>query len=69
MALLAVLTAACGQPSPFPYHSVIEAAQESVVRITVQRADGTLGLAAGFDVDAAGTVMTADHVVYDPSAV
>ena len=57
---------ACGE-SGFPYGAVVEAAGKSVVRITVQRQDGTLGLASGFYVDDVGTVMTADHVVYDPA--
>ena len=63
MALLAVLVVACGQPSPFPYQSVVETAEESVVRISVRRSDGSAGLATGFYVDAIGTVVTADHVV------
>ena len=68
--LLAVLvigifaSAACAEPA-FPFRSVTDAAEESVVRVSVRRADGTAGLATGFYVDAKGTVATADHVVYD----
>ena len=59
-----LLVAACVAPE-FPYDSVVDTAEGSVVRISVRRTDGTAGLATGFYVDARGTVFTADHVVQD----
>ena len=54
---------------PFPYASVVDAAHESVVRISVRHPDGSAGLATGFYVDDRGTVLTADHVVRDSKLV
>ena len=62
----AIVLSACQlSPSPFPYQSIVDAAQESVVRISVRRSDGTAGLASGFYVNVQGTVATAEHVVQD----
>lgn len=63
MAAVVFAVSACGPPSPFPHESVVEAAGESIVRISVRRSDGTAGLATGFYLDARGTVATAAHVV------